>query len=120
MPTVLQDTAQQLELQACCAAALYPRGGAYAEAATQLVMSVLEGRKDVPAALRQHAAIAADKQLWGEVAKVTVRLLAVASRDKQGQQLLAEAVQVREHPPPNPALHCGYVFVVTLLCAAAI
>jgi hypothetical protein len=30
---LFQDTEQQLELQASCAAALYHRGGAYAEAA---------------------------------------------------------------------------------------
>ncbi|KAF6255223.1 hypothetical protein COO60DRAFT_1662566 [Scenedesmus sp. NREL 46B-D3] len=88
-----QECEQQLELQACCAAALYPRGGAYAEAATQLLVSVLDSSTSVPAALRQYAVVAADRQLWADVAKVTVRLLAAAPEDRQGQQLLARAVQ---------------------------
>jgi hypothetical protein len=107
----LQDSAQQLELQACCAAALYPRGDAYAEAATQLVMSVLEDSRDVPAALLQYAVIAADRQLWGEVAKGAVLLLAVVPMDRQGQQLLAQAVQVRGTPFQT-------LIVVMLVCAA--
>jgi hypothetical protein len=57
-----------------------------------------------------------DRQLWGDVAKVTVRLLAAAPRDKQGQQLLAKAVQVRQ---PPFAVH--YVHVLwSRICAAVI
>jgi hypothetical protein len=102
----LQDTQQQADLQAWCAAALYPRGGTFAEAATHLIMSVLKDIRDAPAALRQYAVIAADRQLWGEVAKAAVLLLAVAPRDRQGQQLLAKAVQVRRGTGPA---HCGHV-----------
>jgi hypothetical protein len=36
--------------------------------------------------------------MWGDVAKEAVLLLAVAPRAKQGQQLLARTVQVREGP----------------------
>jgi hypothetical protein len=58
-------------------------------------MSVLQDSRDVPAALLQYAVIAADRQLWGEAAKGAVLLLAAAPRDRQAQQLLARAVQVR-------------------------
>jgi hypothetical protein len=93
---VLQETEQQLELQALCAAALYPRGGAYAEAAVHLLMSLLESSSSSvpPAALRQYAVVAADRQLLGDVAKVAVRLLGKVPWDKQAPQLLARAVQV--------------------------
>ncbi|WIA31077.1 hypothetical protein OEZ86_001104 [Tetradesmus obliquus] len=130
----MQDTEQQLELQACCAAALYPRGGAYAEAATHLLMKVLDSSSSssssssgssssVPAtALRQYAVIAADRQLWGEVVKVAVRLLAKVPGDKQGRQLLARAVQdpagmqqMLADVGSSPGTPAAFAFLATVL-----
>ncbi|KAF8068189.1 hypothetical protein HT031_001875 [Scenedesmus sp. PABB004] len=88
-----RDAAARAELEAALASALYPRGGAAAEAAAALVLEALRRDEACAPALRQAGRIAADRGLWGDAARVAVRLLARAPRDAEAQRLLARAAQ---------------------------
>jgi hypothetical protein len=86
----------EVQLQACCAAAMYPQGGPHAEAAVHLVQSLLQpgGTHPLPEALQVYAQAAADKQQWAAAARAAVQLVAHAPSDTDGARLLAHAAQV--------------------------
>lgn len=85
---------QQLQLQVSCAKALYHMKGQYADAAAQLVMSVLNTSEAHPAALQQYAAIAADQGLWADCVKVTLRLIVQQPHNNEVKRLLAASLEV--------------------------